>query len=104
MMGANRPLTALQLQDGISNHLSQSGSQLRLGTWLLAPNSLKQYGHIRERMRDMMVSHQFLAHICGPPGNHPIARIYVLVNREKTMTGEHYPPLPVDDGGVAVFD
>jgi hypothetical protein len=98
------PITAAQVQEDLARILADAGSGSRIGTALLAPNSLGEYSAIRDQIRDLMLADAFLQAICGN-GRAPLARVYVISDRQHKTTGMHLQMHPLPAGpGVQVFE
>jgi hypothetical protein len=98
------PITEAQVQEDLARLLADAGSGSRIGTALLAPNSLGEYSAIRDQIRDLMLADAFLQAICGN-GRAPLARVYVISDRQHKTTGVHLQMHPLPAGpGVQVFE
>ena len=98
------PITVVTIQDALVTLLARSGSGHQLGRALLAPNDLEQFYRIQVQIERLNRMDPFLLAICG--GNRcPLARVYVLADARRSITGQHMPMLPLPPGvGVLVFE
>jgi len=91
---------------GLIQDIGAAVSGTVVGGFLFAPNSLLQYGNIREHLVYLMMCDHFLLHICRPTECRPLAKIFVFVDEERKKTAVAVPcmRLPLGRGGVQAFE
>lgn len=82
-----------------------AGSGNIVGNILIPPKSIQQFWLIGCRLRDLMVTDAFVAHICGPASCQPLAKICLFADRKRKKTAVPLPMFPLPEGvGVNAFE
>ncbi|CAE7320920.1 unnamed protein product [Symbiodinium sp. CCMP2592] len=92
-IGAAYPVTASQLQH--TRVQGQAGAGGVLGNSIIAPNNMQQYANVKVYLSHLGLDPFFAA------ATVPIARIYVLMENKRALTGVA-DPVPAPPAGVAL--
>lgn len=93
------------LEMSLIQHIGEAGSGITVGSLLAAQNSLEQFTQIAFRLRDLMTTDGFMAHICGQASCQPLAKVYVFADRKRKATAVALTVLPLPKGfGVNAFE
>lgn len=84
-------------------HIAAEGSGQIIGSLVATHNTLVEHGLVISSLTNLQYD-PFIMHICGPARCRPLAKVYVLSDKEKKTTGDALDfLLPHGQGGVQVF-
>lgn len=96
------PLTVQDFKMQILSYCASATNGAIHGHTLIAPNTLREFGRIRDVCRDLCCRDDFIFEVCAN-GRAPLATLFFIADGRRPVTVERADLVPVPAGAVQAF-